>query len=141
VHIAFFPEPAELTEGLGRAARDAAARWDQLVGVRETVLKSLEIARQEKFIGSNLEAKVVLQAGDRLRPLLYRYAADLPSLFIVSQVELNGAGPDVELSVDVKRADGTKCERCWKYTLDIGSDAALPTVCQACSSAVRQGNW
>jgi isoleucyl-tRNA synthetase len=141
VHVAFFPEPAELTEGLGQAARDAAARWDQLVGVRETVLKSLEIARQEKFIGANLEAKVVLQAGNGLRPLLHQYAADLPSLFIVSQVELNGAGPDVDLRVDVKRADGTKCERCWKYTLDIGVDAALPTVCQACSAAVRQGSW
>jgi isoleucyl-tRNA synthetase len=141
VHIALFPELAELTEGLTQKARDAAARWDQLAGVRETVLKSLEIARQERFIGANLEAKVVLQAGNGLRPLLRQYAADLPALFIVSQVELDGASEEVELSVDVKRADGTKCERCWKYTLDIGADSALPTVCQACSAAVRQGNW
>ena len=42
-----------------------------------------------------------------------------------------------ELAIQVDRADGVKCERCWKYTLDVGSDAALPTSCAACALAVR----
>ena len=34
-------------------------------------------------------------------------------------------------SAAIERAAGTKCERCWKYTDDVGSDAELPTVCAA----------
>ena len=43
---------------------------------------------------------------------------------------LNGA-------ITIERADGTKCERCWKYTTDVGTDAAFPTVCANCAAAIR----
>ena len=42
------------------------------------------------------------------------------------------------LSVAVERAAGTKCERCWKYTDDVGSDPRFPTVCAACAAAVEE---
>jgi isoleucyl-tRNA synthetase len=52
--------------------------------------------------------------------LLTEYERELPALFIVSQVSLaNGAHG--QLSVRVERADGVKCERCWKYRTDVGS--------------------
>ena len=54
--------------------------------VRQDVLKSLEVARKEKFIGAPLEARVRLSADGDLYPLLEEYAAELPGLFIVSQV-------------------------------------------------------
>ena len=93
--------------------------------VRDSVLKSLETARNEKLIGAPLEARVRLAAGDDLFPLLEEYVRELPDLFIVSQVELaRSAGGG--LSVQVERAAGAKCERCWKYTTDTGSDAAIP---------------
>jgi len=31
-----------------------------------------------------------------------------------------------------------KCERCWKYTTDVGADPELPTVCKPCAEAVTQ---
>jgi isoleucyl-tRNA synthetase len=68
---------------------------------------------------------------------LQSYAQELPGLFIVSQVVLE-PGVGNTLTVAVERAAGVKCERCWKYTEDVGSDAELPTVCAACSSAVRE---
>jgi len=83
--------------------------------VRENVLKSLETARQEKFIGAPLEARVRLSVNGDLYPLLRKYAADLPALFIVSQVDLEPSA-DTEIQVKVERAAGQKCERCWKYT-------------------------
>lgn len=103
--------------------------------VREQVLKSLEVARQEKTIGAPLEAKVRLTANGDLLPLLESYAAELPSLFIVSQVELAN-GPNLEIQVE--RAVGTKCERCWKYTTDVGQQPDLPTICGSCAAAVRE---
>ena len=42
------------------------------------------------------------------------------------------------LSIHIGRAAGVKCERCWKYSTDIGSEPELPTICGACAAAVRQ---
>jgi len=134
VHLALFPEPSELTVGLNAEHRLRAANWEKLVAVRETVNKSLEVARQEKFIGAPLEAKVHLKAGDDLLPLLEQYKNALPALFITSQVSLEGHS-DAELSVHVHHAEGQKCERCWKY-LTLGSNPRFPTVCAACADAV-----
>jgi isoleucyl-tRNA synthetase len=137
VHTALFPEPAELTLGISDEARERAANWDRLMQVRDVVLKSLDTARNEKIIGAPLEARVKLSANGDLLPLLEGYAADLPGLFIVSQVDVHQVYSG-DLSVAVERASGTKCERCWKYTHDVGSDPRLPTVCAACAAAVEE---
>jgi isoleucyl-tRNA synthetase len=135
VHIACFPEPSELTAGLDHAARRRSEDWDRLMQVRDTVLKSLETARNEKLIGAPLEARVRLSAGGDLYPLLEQYAHELPALFIVSQVALDRAGA---LGVQVERAAGRKCERCWKFTTDTGVDARFPTICGPCAGAVEE---
>ena len=136
VHLALLPEPAELTEGLTNLERERLAHWDDLMSVREPVLKALEGAREEKRIGKSLEAKVILKAGFDLHPVLSQYAAELPALFIVSQVELQ-QGTENGVSVEIQRADGTKCERCWKYTLDVGGNPEFPTLCAACGDAIK----
>ena len=69
--------------------------------------------------------------------LLEQYADQLPALFIVSQVELDRAAGD-ELGVTVERAAGDKCERCWKYTLDVGCDAAFPDHLRGVRRAVHE---
>jgi len=136
VHLALFPEAAELTAGLSDAHRKRSANWDRLMKVREDVLKSLEQARQEKFIGAPLEARVRLTANSDLYPLLVEYAEDLPALFIVSQVAVaEAAGP---VAIQIERADGQKCVRCWKYTTDTGTDPQFPTICGACAAAVKE---
>ncbi len=137
VHLALFPEPEELTDGFTAAQRTRLRNWDQLIEVREQVLKHLEVARQEKSIGAPLEARVRLAAGGSLYPLLEEYRDELPGLFIVSQVALERSGDD-QLSVTIERAQGEKCERCWKYTTDVGEDPDFPTVCAACKDAVKE---
>jgi isoleucyl-tRNA synthetase len=42
------------------------------------------------------------------------------------------------VEVKIERAQGTKCDRCWKYTEDVGSSAEFPTICAACAEAVRE---
>ncbi len=132
VHTAYFPEAAALLEGIDPARLEP---WAKLIEVREYVLKSLDTARQEKLIGAPLEAHVQLTAGPELLPLLQKYAAELPAIFIVSQVTVTAGA---ELTATITRADGVKCERCWKYTNDVGSDPALPAVCAPCAAAVRE---
>jgi isoleucyl-tRNA synthetase len=137
VHLTYFPRAEELTEGLTTMQREQAADWDLLIPVRDRVLKALDGAREDRVIGSSLEAAAVLKAGGDLYHLLEIHAADLPAWFIVSQVDLERTGSD-ELIVHVERARGDKCERCWKYTTDVGSDPAFPTVCAACAAILPE---
>jgi isoleucyl-tRNA synthetase len=137
VHLALLPEPEELTQGITAAQRERLANWNKLMAVRDQVLKPLEVARQvEKRIGKSLEARVVLAAGPDFYPLLREYAADLPATFIVSQVELLERAQE-GLAIEIQRALGAKCERCWKYTLDVGGNPEFPTLCVACSEAIQ----
>ncbi len=132
VHLAEFPAPGEVTAGVEDAQRACFPKWDRLMQVREQVLKALEEARQAKVIGAPLEAKVILTGADAITR---EYVASLPGIFIVSEVELRDGAA---FAVAVERASGVKCERCWKYTQDVGADAGLPTVCAACAGAVRE---
>ena len=64
-------------------------------------------------------------------------SANCADLFIVSQVALRPGGDGV--SVTVEHADGAKCERCWKYTTDVGSRPEVhPGICAACASEVER---
>ena len=79
VHVAEFPQPAELTAGLSGDGAALSKTWDQLLAVRTEVLKSLEEARNSKQIGAPLEAKVLLEASGEQFALLQRYASELPA--------------------------------------------------------------
>jgi isoleucyl-tRNA synthetase len=138
VHTAYFPEPSELSAGIGEAARKRSANWERLLQVRDDVLKSLETARNEKLIGAPLEARIRLSANGDLFPLLREYAPELPGLFIVSQVGLERSESGAPLTIEVERADGRKCERCWKYTTDVGARETFPTICASCADAVSE---
>ena len=110
------------------------------LGVRDEVLKALEEARNNKLIGTGLEAQVAITASDPLYSLLQRYAEQLRYLFIVSAVTLaqgsgNGTGG---VHVEVKKADGAKCERCWNYSTHVGEDKTYPTVCERCSAVLKE---
>jgi len=104
----------------------------------------LELARADKLIGKALEAKVTLHCGDELYGFLSPLSADLKMVFIVSQVVLEQGGESayqgaVEgLGVTVSKADGEKCERCWAYTNDVGSDSKHPTLCARCAAIVQE---
>jgi isoleucyl-tRNA synthetase len=142
VHIAVFPGEAELRTAI---PAEKAAVWELLARIRAEVLKALEIARNEKKINSGLEAKVLLNADLELKAKLKQYLPLLPSVFIVSQVELLSAGagsyrsdlvPSLELSI--QKADGAKCERCWNFSTHVGENSRYPTVCERCTEALAE---
>ena len=145
VHIAQFTPANQLTQGLSPKTIKQLQNWEQLIKIRSTVLKSLEAARKDKFIGNSLEAKVTLTGGERYDLVLKTYETLLPGLFIVSQVELgkpSGSGKysnEIDgLTVAVVRADGEKCERCWIYSTGVGRDPIYRTVCPKCSLVLKE---
>ena len=125
VHLASFPSPHEIAS---EADSKSDEEWATLRAVRDEVLKALEEARNNKLIGTGLEAQVTLSAPDPVYSVLARHAGELRYLFIVSAVTLvqgpgNGTG---QVHVEVKKADGAKCERCWNYSIHVGEDKDLP---------------
>jgi isoleucyl-tRNA synthetase len=135
---------AGLPELTNRMPTELGERFERLFAVRSAVQKQLEAARRDKVIGASLEAKVVLHPADGDREFLARHHAELPGLFIVSQVELvdaptermqqvagsNGAGP---LGIEIRPAEGAKCPRCWTYAVEV---AAGEPVCRKCQAAL-----
>jgi isoleucyl-tRNA synthetase len=142
VHIALFPEERELRTGIPAAQ---IASWDLLAKVRGEVLKALEAARNDKKINSGLEARVLLNGNPELKAKLKNHLAQLPALFIVSQVDFFSAGaPDYKseivpsLEVCIHKAEGAKCERCWNYSTHVGENSRYPTICERCSAALTE---
>jgi isoleucyl-tRNA synthetase len=139
VHLALFPASSS-----GERDAPLRAQWAQLFEVRDVVLRALEAARVSKLIGSSLEAHVRLKAKTRRDyELLESRREQLRYVFIVSQVSLTfadeGASADGEpVEVEVVRAGGEKCERCWNYSKRVGEFTRYPTVCERCVEALAE---
>ena len=134
-----------------------ADKWDRIFRERGEVLKALEQARASGIIGHSLDAKVLFEAhnGDRssiLRELVQADRNRLQDLLIVSQADTasDSLGPaGIEASsydagplncrITVRKADGAKCARCWKYDPQVGRDQTHPTVCGRCASVLTAG--
>ena len=86
-------------------------KWNKLVNIRQKVNASIEEKRSSKIIGSSLEAKVEINLPKIDFDLLKE--VDAKELFIISDFTQN-LTRDGEISVIVKKAEGSKCIRCWK---------------------------
>lgn len=122
-------------------------KWEEIIKLRKDVNKTLELARQgeNKIIGNSLDAKVILNTNSvELREFLQANKDILEEVFIVSQLVIAYEKDDLfvkgeeqeDLFVKVEHADGEKCERCWKYSTELGSNPEHPTVCPRCTSAL-----
>jgi isoleucyl-tRNA synthetase len=110
--------------------------WEHLVLVRDKVLKELEGAREERLIGNSLEASIVLKVPSSQEELLRKYETQLPSLFIVSAVELQSQ-PGEEFEVKVSKAPWEKCQRCWNFLPYVGKSSEYPHFCKRCEEVVK----
>ncbi len=148
VHLAAFPAGCEAL-----IDRDLLARWQRLLALRDTVNAELERLRQEKTVGTSLEATVMLRASGTTAALVDQYAAILPTLFITSAavvtssvaspVDADGAA-DAQFTeeggaatIEARRADGVKCERCWRYVESV-SPTEPAGLCQRCVDALSE---
>ncbi|MGB6864875.1 MAG: isoleucine--tRNA ligase [Candidatus Aminicenantaceae bacterium] len=132
VHLELFP--AFDKEWL---STDLFQEWKELKGIRESVLKELELARESKLISNSLEARVILKIPPSSQHILDKYADELASNFIVSSVELEFHS-ETDLGIQVSKADGGKCQRCWNYSPYVGTNEKFPVFCQRCEDVVRE---
>jgi len=130
VHMTLFPEIVAEWQNDG-----LLARYDRLFEVRDEVMKALEEARNAKLIGAGLEARVTIVSDAETSAFLDSFGDQLRFIFIVSRVDLVEG---TKLEVRVEAAAGTKCERCWHYTTDVGSDERYPAACARCAASLNE---
>jgi isoleucyl-tRNA synthetase len=120
--------------------RELMTEWDQLLVVRDQVNAALEQQRKDKVIGNSLSAHVTLTATGPVGELLERYREQLPMLFIVSDLDLRVGAPGEagEVTVDVGRARGVKCERCWRYVPSVRTEPDWAGICDRCVEALAE---
>jgi isoleucyl-tRNA synthetase len=113
--------------------KELAAKWKRIREIRAAVAKQLEETRAAGAIGSSLQAEVELGVDASDRELLDSLGDDLKYVLITSKAAVRArAGDGVE--VKVAASAHPKCERCWHYRSDVGSDARHPTICARCVS-------
>ena len=123
-----FPEQAD------REARDA--RWALIRDARAQVQRDLEVLRERGEIGSSLQAEVELKAGGTLHAALASLGDDLRFVLITSAARLSAAaGNEGEaLQVSAQASPHQKCERCWHWRADVGTNPDHPGLCGRCES-------
>jgi len=142
VHLSAFPVPGYIKE-------EFEEKWSKLLLFRDEILKALEIARNDKFIRSSLEAGVEIYADDENKSFISERLELIRVLSIVSNVEVIDHKPaeseyvvkseDIPgFIVKVKRASGKKCERCWTYRVSVGENPTNPTICHRCVANLEE---
>jgi isoleucyl-tRNA synthetase len=115
------------------------AGWKTLFEIRELVLPELEKARQAKSIGKALDARVLLRVPAKVLTGLGDGEREaLRELLNISQLAIESEAEATAVSVEVAKAAGQKCERCWHWETDVGANPTHPTLCGRCVAAIGQ---
>ena len=117
--------------------------FTKILKTREVVTRAIEPLRAEKKVGSSLEVAVYVKSDDS--EILKANAKDLADIFITSQAYVADEAPSEVLNeytengitVWVTKAEGEKCERCWKFR-KLGEHAGHETICSDCYDAVTE---
>ena len=113
-------------------ANDALlSKWSRIREIRDAVNKDIEVLRTEGKVGSSLQATITLTVSDTDHALLASLGEDLKFVFITSAIEIVAGN---SMQIKTKASNSTKCERCWHYCDDVGSNPDHPTICNRCIS-------
>jgi isoleucyl-tRNA synthetase len=138
VHLTLFPKPEDLAPTAHTS--QLIADWQNLLNIRSRVVHGLEDLRQEGIIGKAGEANIRIDISTNDFNVLASYPLDsIKELVGIWQFRFRA---DEHLSDGtvvfntIGKAVGTKCERCWRYTQDVGKQEKYPTVCHRCAEAL-----
>ncbi len=124
------------------------ADWAMLVNVRNAVTRAIEPLRASRTagVGHSLDTRLTLYLAEDLQKRLESLNTDLRAYFIVSQLVIRPLAEadasairdsEVEgLAIQVEKAHGEKCPRCWIYSCEIDSDHP---VCPRCAEVLARG--
>ena len=117
--------------------------FTEILKAREVVSRAIEPLRADKKIGSSLEVAVFIN--HKNSEVLKSNEDELANIFITSQAYVTDKKPENvlneyiedEYTIWVTKAEGEKCERCWKYR-KLGNHAGYDTICDECFEAINK---
>ncbi len=139
IHLRTFPEVAKEWN-----KPELDVKWNKIQEVRSIVTGAMEVKRAEKVIGSSLAASPKVYIYDKELEELIR-SVNFADICITSDIEIIGEAAPQEaftaegfdtVAVMVETAAGDKCDRCWKFTKEVGENKDHPTICKRCAEAI-----
>ena len=156
VHLRLFPElpPSWRNDRL-------VERWQYIRALRTMITKALENVRQDKDLGSSLDAAPIIYVTPEAKKVLQSLDLDLNTIalqelmltsaitiverdqlphddptIVTSSDDLGNVDMMVGIGVKYTPALGKKCQRCWKVLSEVGIKNEFPTLCQRCINAI-----
>ena len=123
VHLTDMPEVVTYSD-----SAEVEELFNLFFELKDKVNKKLEEARNEKLIGSALEAVVKINLDPKYNEVKEKLGFYLHQLFIVSKVEYTTDGEEVV----VEKSTGEKCNRCWNYVDHLNGD-----ICDRCHNIIN----
>ena len=123
VHLTDMPEEVTYSD-----STEVEELFNLFFELKDKVNKKLEEARNEKLIGSALEAVVKINLDQKYNEVKEKLGSYLHQLFIVSKVEYTTDGEEVV----VEKSTGEKCNRCWNYVDHLNGD-----ICDRCHNIIN----
>jgi isoleucyl-tRNA synthetase len=145
IHLNDFPEiPDEWYND------ELCSKWEIVKKARKSITSALEIERSAKTIGAGLEAKVYVYSPDSsiAKTLLSVNMAEIAIVseasIIIAQIPSNANVIDEnsDVGVVIKKASGSKCDRCWRILTDVsivrGQEFEDSHLCERCRNVVAK---
>lgn len=129
-----------LTEGANNVVADST--WQQLLTIRTEMSKQIEALRQDKKLGSSLQAKVEVACSPVLYEQIKVLEDELRFVLITSEATLSvldSAASEQQFTLNVSVSKDQKCARCWQQRPDVGSHKKHPTLCGRCVDNIDGG--
>ncbi|MCX5702448.1 MAG: class I tRNA ligase family protein, partial [Candidatus Omnitrophica bacterium] len=140
IHLADWPQKNHVfaQEGV-TTENNIESELRPIIEMIPAIAKALEEKRSCGMIGSSFDAKINLLTNDENRyTFLTSLKEELPEILKVSQVAVTKTGKSVSGAIEINKADGQKCVRCWNYSGLIGKDTEHPLICDKCLKAIGE---
>ena len=124
--------------------------WDRILAFRAEANKAIEGARNAGIVGGSLEAELTVYAKGQLLIDLRQLQDELKFVLITSKAEVKDAedketiipadavkSESLDCAFTVAKSKAHKCERCWHYEEDVGSDPEYPGLCRRCVENIK----
>lgn len=113
---------------------EESARISRLLTYRDVVLKALEVVRADKTIGNALEGVVTLTLPGTDAPFSEEDRALLTEMAMAAEIRVERGAA---LVAAASRTEWKRCERCWRYTRDVGTHEEFPDLCERCHDVLK----
>ena len=115
--------------------------WQNIIQVREQVIKLIEERRKNSELGSALEAEVTIYLNDPFYASLAKLKDELRFVLITSAATIAPFADKTadsyatiidDIAVEIRVSKHQKCARCWHYREDVGQHPEDPELCGRC---------